>query len=145
MRNRGFTIIEVLIVIGLIGLMAAIALPRIGDALVRQNVQSGRAAVVSTHAKARAVAIQRGVASAFVISGNTLLVVSRNPVTGAVDTVGAPNDLYDRYGVSVVTTRDTLRFDPNGIGADGGDTQITVTRGSHTESVDINSVGRVVR
>ncbi|MGD2136116.1 MAG: prepilin-type N-terminal cleavage/methylation domain-containing protein, partial [Gemmatimonadales bacterium] len=126
MRNRGFTIIEVLIVIGLIGLMAAIAMPRIGDALINQNVDSGRAAVVSMHAKARAVAIQRGMTSALVFNGNTVLVISRNPVTRAVDTVGAPNDLYDRYGVSVVTSRDTLQFDPNGIGADGGDTKVTV-------------------
>jgi prepilin-type N-terminal cleavage/methylation domain-containing protein len=145
MRNRGFTIIEVLIVIGLIGLMAAIAMPRIGDALINQNVDSGRAAVVSMHAKARAVAIQRGMTSALVFNGNTVLVISRNPVTRAVDTVGAPNDLYDRYGVSVVTSRDTLQFDPNGIGADGGDTKVTVTRGSYTESIEINSVGRVIR
>jgi prepilin-type N-terminal cleavage/methylation domain-containing protein len=145
MEKRGFTILELLIVIGLIGLMAAIALPRISRTLVGQNVKSSRAAVISAHGLARATAIQRGIASKLVFSGNTVLVISENPVTRAVDTVGVPNNLYDRYGVTVTTTRDTLKFDPNGIGADGGDTKVVVTRGASTESVEINAVGRVLK
>jgi len=145
MQRRGFTLIEILVVIGLIGLLAAIAMPRISQTLVNTNVKSGRAAVISAHGLARATAIQRGITSELVFSGNTLVVLSENPVTRAVDTIGAPNNLYDRYGVTVTTTRDTLTFDPNGIGADGGATKVVVTRGAYTQSIEINAVGRVIK
>lgn len=145
MQRRGFTLIEILVVIGLIGLLAAIAMPRISQTLVRTNVTSSRGAVISAHGLARATAIQRGITSELVFSGNTLLVLSENPVTRTVDTIGAPNDLNDRYGVTVTTTRDTLTFDPNGIGVDGGATTVTVARGAYTESIRINAVGRVLK
>ncbi len=145
MNERGLTLIELVIAIGLVGLMAAIAFPRIGDALRKQSVRSARAAVVAMHAKARASAIQRARATAFVVSGNTVLVVSRHPVTGALDTIDAPENLQNRYGVTVLSTRDTLSFDPRGLGTQGEDTKITVTKGPYSQSIEINPLGRVLR
>jgi prepilin-type N-terminal cleavage/methylation domain-containing protein len=145
MNRRGFTLLEVLIVIGLVGVMAALGIPRIRRAIVRQNVRSARDAVVTMHAKARAVAIQRGSATALVFQANNVLIVSRHPVTGAPDTIGQPTDLHGRYGVTVNRTRDTLVFDSRGLGMETGNTKVTVAKNVFQDSVVINPWGRVLR
>lgn len=144
MDRRGFTLIEIMIAVGLIGLMAAIAYPRIADALTKQSARSGRAAVIAMQAKARATAISRGTSTQLVVSGNTLAIVSRNPVTGAVDTVGATENLNDRFGVTVTATADTLHFDPRGLGSDASDTEVRVSKGAYTYAVTFSQYGRVV-
>ena len=128
MSRRGFTLVELIIGVPQQKIVMAIALPRIGDAMVAQNARAGRDAVASQHAKARAVAIQRGRSTRLVFNGNSMVIVSRHPVTGAVDTVGNVEDLLGRFGVTVATTRDTLAFDARGLGTESNATTITVTR-----------------
>jgi prepilin-type N-terminal cleavage/methylation domain-containing protein len=145
MNRHGFTLMEVLIVIGLIGVIGALAIPRIGTALVRQSVRSSREAVVAMHARARTAAVQRGRATMLVVNGNEMLVISRHPVTGALDTVGSVEDLHSRYGVIVTTTRDSVPFDSRGVGIATGDTKIVVKKGAYQDDVEINAWGRIIR
>jgi prepilin-type N-terminal cleavage/methylation domain-containing protein len=60
MNRRGFTLIELLVAIIIVGAMSAFFFPRIADTLQKQNVRSARNAITTLHAKARAIAIQRG-------------------------------------------------------------------------------------
>src|SRR5438309_409300 len=60
MKRSGFTTIEMVIVVVLIGLIAAIGFPKIRQSLDKANVRSARAAVGTLAATARAAAIQRG-------------------------------------------------------------------------------------
>src|SRR5256884_3878425 len=60
MQRSGFTTIEMVIVVVLIGLIAAIGFPKIRQSLDKANVRSARAAVGTLAATARAAAIQRG-------------------------------------------------------------------------------------
>lgn len=145
MNRRGFSLMELLIALGLIAVMAALAVPRIGNALQRERVRSARGAVETMHAKARAAAIQRGRRAALVFQSNRLLVLTRHPVTGALDTVGSVEDLNSRYGVTITTSRDTLMFDPRGLGMESSDTKIAVRKGAFTEAMVISSLGRVLR
>jgi prepilin-type N-terminal cleavage/methylation domain-containing protein len=145
MNRRGFTLMEVLIALGLIAVLAAMAVPRIGTALTRQSVRSARGAVVTMHAKARGAAIQRGRRANLIFNGNTVLVLTRHPVTGALETVGSAENLFSRYGVTVSTSRDTLRFDPRGLGMESGNTKITVQKGAFSEGIEISALGRVLR
>ena len=91
MRRSGFTLIEVVIVIVLIGIMASFFFPRIGQSLRRQDVSSARNAVTTLLAKARAAAVQRGRGVAFIHRSNSIIVLSNHPVTGVVDTVDNQN------------------------------------------------------
>ncbi|MDP2478875.1 MAG: prepilin-type N-terminal cleavage/methylation domain-containing protein, partial [Candidatus Palauibacterales bacterium] len=98
--RRGFTLVEIVIVIVLIALMSAFAIPRISTALVKQNVRSARVAITTLHAKARAYAIQRARQVALVTRNNEIYLISMTPVTDVVDTINAPVNLNDRYGVT---------------------------------------------
>lgn len=144
MNRSGFTLIEALVVIVLIGIVGAFAFPRIGRELERQNVRSARAALTTMHAKARATAIQRGRAVALVCQNNELFILSQHPVTGAVDTVDR-RDLMANYGVTLAATRDSLVFDPRGLGMEGGATTMVVSRSGYADTVRITPVGSIVR
>jgi prepilin-type N-terminal cleavage/methylation domain-containing protein len=145
MNRRGFTLIEILIVVVLIGVIVAVAGPRLRTALVRQNVRSARDALVTMHATARASAIQRGRYTALWIVGDTALVVAQNPVTAAFDTIVNPVNLRTRWGVAVTTNNNVLTFDPRGLFTTGGTTKIVVQRGVFQDAIEINPVGRVLR
>jgi prepilin-type N-terminal cleavage/methylation domain-containing protein len=145
MNRRGFSLTELLIALGLIGLMVAFATPRIGRALVRQRLRSARDVVVALHAKARAAAVQTGAGAALVFQGNTAMVLARDPVSGALDTIGSVEDLGQRYGVTLTTTRDTVRFDSRGLGATGGNTKIVVQKDAYLEGIEISAMGRVLQ
>jgi prepilin-type N-terminal cleavage/methylation domain-containing protein len=145
MNQRGMTLIEIVIVIVLIGAMAGYAIPRIGGAITKQNVRSARSLFVSMHARARATAIQRSSRTQLVVSNGQLRIVSINPVTGATQTVGNVEDLAQRYGVSVLPSSLTLTFDARGIGAEGSQTEVSISKGSYASRIVISPAGRVIQ
>src|SRR5204863_908734 len=79
MQRSGFTTIEMVIVVVLIGLIAAIGFPKIRQSLDKANVRSARAAVGTLAATARAAAIQRGCPGVihFLATNTLVMVVTR--------------------------------------------------------------------
>src|SRR2546426_205672 len=63
MSRKGFSLIEMITVLVLIGIIAAIGFPRLRDALEKQNVRSAKALIATLAATARGAAIQRGCAA----------------------------------------------------------------------------------
>jgi prepilin-type N-terminal cleavage/methylation domain-containing protein len=143
--SSGFTLAELIIVILMVGVLTAMLAPRVGEAITKQGVRSARSAIVSMHSTARAAAIQRSRRTTLLVSGTTLVVRARHPVTGVLDTIGNPQDMRSRYGVGVVTTRDSLVFDPRGVGIESGTTTIVVSRGAYADTLQISPAGRVLR
>ncbi len=145
MNRRGLTLIELVIVIVLIGVMAGLGFPRLGDAMTKQSVRSARTLVVGLVAKARATAIQRGSATRFIVSNGKITIQSSNPVTNVTQTVGNVEDLGSRYGVTVQPSSLTLTFDGRGIGMETTETTISITKGSYGSKIVISPVGRVIQ
>ena len=143
MNRRGLTLTELLIVIVIIGAMAAFAFPRIGNGIRLQSVRSARTLFITQHARARATAIQRGSRTQMVLNNGQIVIRSRNPVSGASEQVGGVEDLGVRYGVTVQPTTLTLTFDPRGIGTETSSSTITILKGTIATTIVITPVGRV--
>ncbi len=82
-KRRGFSLIELAIVVVMMGILATLGLPSFRLVRDRNNVNSARARVESMVASARAAAIHKGRLSLFVVSGNLMAVWTQDPTTGA--------------------------------------------------------------
>jgi prepilin-type N-terminal cleavage/methylation domain-containing protein len=146
-RSRsGFTVIELLWVIVIMGVMGALAIPRIRGALQKQNVRSARVAGVAHIVKARAAAVQRGCRATVHVRSSGLIWVTACKTAGpGIDTLGSVDDLHERYGVTLLTTRDSVQFDPRGLSLGNQTDTVVVRNAVATDSIVVNAVGRVVR
>jgi Tfp pilus assembly protein FimT len=133
----------------LIGIVSALALPRLGNTLAHQDVRGARTFITAAHARARASAISRGRRTAFAIAGGRLAIRSQHPLTGVVQLVGGTIDtVTDRFGVTLTidpSTRDTLVFDPRGLGMENTSTTIIITKRGFADTVEIAPLGRIRR
>jgi prepilin-type N-terminal cleavage/methylation domain-containing protein len=143
MNRRGFSLIEMLIVVVLIGVISTFAIPMVRRGMEIRRVAGARIAITTMNAKARAVAVQQSRLVRFIIVGNGIRLVSRHPVTGA-STVIEQRDLNAVHGVSVTTTRDTLLYDPRGLGLQNSSTTVIVSRpGGYADTVVITALGGI--
>lgn len=146
--RRGFSAIEMLIVMVLIGVMTAIALPFLRTGPSKSSVQGASSAIASYHAIARNAAIARGRTAILVLKTTApamVLVVARRPGSSAVDTVGAVANLYVTFGVALTTTSDSVIFTPRGIGVSSSTTTVISTRGGVADTLTISAAGRLIR
>jgi prepilin-type N-terminal cleavage/methylation domain-containing protein len=148
-RSRdGFTLVETLIVVVLLGLLVLIGFPKMSAALVRNDLRGARTSMINLVAKARAVAAQTNRRTWIKVEGTTAYVVARPRLTGAgtADTVGAIQDFADVYKVALAASVDSIQFDPRGIGMGfGTDATIVLTRGGYSSTITIDGLGRVTK
>ena len=151
MRSRnGFTLVETLIVVVLLGLMTLIAFPKMSSAMVRNDLRGARTTMVNMIAKARAAAVQSNRVTWIKVEGNTVYVGATPrlvPVAGSTaDTVGPIVDLTEAYGVAVAG-EDSIQFDPRGFGMGFGaaPTNIDLSRNGHGSTITIDGLGRVTK
>src|SRR4051794_16259612 len=103
MRARvrvGFTILEMLIVMIIVGVLVAIVAPRVRDIGTKNNVHSARYKVASALALARATAVQQSASALFRMKQDTISVVRTSGVNSPV-TILNPSGLKKTYGVSM--------------------------------------------
>lgn len=148
MSRSGFTTIEMLIVVAIIGIITLIGFPKIRRTLDKTSVRSARTAVGTLVATARAAAIQRGCVGVvhFTATNATVWVTTNCAVK--VDTVSGVQKLATRFNVSMVATRDSLRFDPRGLSMDNLGSTNTVIRftgsvGGNVDSTVVSPMGKV--
>ena len=144
MKRAGFTLVETVIVIVLIGILTAFAAPRIGSAIDRRNISGARVSITTLNAKARATAVQRGRPTALVRNGDTFFILARQPLTGAVDTVDRRN-MYDAFKVTIGASQDTLRYDPRGLGLQNATSSFVIRRSGYADTVRISAIGGLIR
>jgi prepilin-type N-terminal cleavage/methylation domain-containing protein len=146
--RRGFSLVEMIVVLVLVGILSAIALPFLRTAPAKSSVHGATTAIASYHAIARNAAIARGRTAVLVIKAAapaTVLVVLKRFGSTAVDTVGAVENLYDRFAVTLTTTSDSVLFTPRGIGVSTSTTTVVATRGGVADTLTISAAGRVLR
>jgi len=151
MRPRsGFTLVEALVVVVLLGLMAIIAFPRMSAAMVKSDLRAARTTMINLVATARAASVQSNRVTWIKRAGNTAYVAATPrvvPLAGSTaDTIGSIRNLGSTYSVTM-SGADSIQFDPRGFGvwAGGGSVQITLSRSSYSETITIDGLGRVTK
>ena len=138
MRRNGFTLIEMMIVIVIMGIMLAMATPKLHDWSASADARGARTAATSLLAKARAAAIQNNKVTTAAFSGTS----------GAVF-VPATNDtlqqvaLGSEYGVTMSPSSWSVTYDPRGIGGFQDPVTVTFTKSGKTSSLTVSGYGRV--
>ena len=144
---RGLSLTEMMVALSLVGITAAVALPRVQRLFDHTSVKNARTTVVSRFNIARLAATQGSRTAVFNVSAQKVWVVARPRVIAlpgsTVDTLGGITDLGSEYGVGVSYSLDSVVFDPRGLGGSTG--TITLSRGSATDSVVITAFGKVSR
>src|SRR5467141_5460320 len=142
MSRKGFSLIEMITVLVLIGLIAAIGFPRLRDGLEKQNVRSAKALIATMVATARGAAIQRGCAATLNMTVDSIWVTACgvNPPAASVQ-VGTKKLVGDEFNVTLSSTAATVVYDPRGISTVFQATTVYVTGPNYSDSVVINEVG----
>jgi prepilin-type N-terminal cleavage/methylation domain-containing protein len=146
MGRKGFTTIEMIIVVILIGVIAAIGLPRLRQGLEKQNVRSSKALIATLAATARGTAIQRGCSATLNLTVDSIWVTACgvNPPAASVD-VGTKKLVGDEFGVTLSSNNPTVVYDPRGISTQFQTTTVRVIGPNYQDSVVINELGKVKR
>jgi prepilin-type N-terminal cleavage/methylation domain-containing protein len=145
----GFTMMEMLLVIIILGIVTVIGLPRMSAGVSSASVRGARTTLINLVARARIAATQTNRIAVLKIEGDNAVVLLRPrllPGAGNADTLGAVARLGDSYGVIVTATIDSVRFDPRGMGSGfGSGTTFRVSRNGITDSLRIDGLGRVTK
>jgi prepilin-type N-terminal cleavage/methylation domain-containing protein len=148
-RTKGFTLIETLLAIIILGVVVLIGYPRMSAGMTKTNLRGARTTLINLLAKARTAATQKNRISLLKIDGNNAFVLLRPrslPGVGNADTLGSVERLGDSYGVTVTATIDSVRFDPRGLGTGfGTGSTFLISRDGQTETIRIDGLGRVAK
>jgi prepilin-type N-terminal cleavage/methylation domain-containing protein len=145
-QRRGFTLIEILIVIVMISLISLVAIPRFASGNGRRNMESARMRTAAALSTARQAAIQKGEPVVFTVTSDSVIV----KLKAATDTsnILSPIPLYTLYKVRALTTTSPLiiEFNARGFASSGNRMVIQLTRsGVADDSIVIRSTGMVQR
>jgi prepilin-type N-terminal cleavage/methylation domain-containing protein len=150
-RRNGFTLVEMMIVVVLIGAILLIGWPKVASGLAKTNLRSSRTTVANMFTKARAFAMQSNRRTSINFNGNNV-VITASPRTlagaGTVDSIGGVEKLSEAYGVALTSSPTTasVTYDPRGIrNLGGGSVKFMLTRNSKQDSVMVDALGRVTK
>ncbi len=146
MGNKGFSMIELIAVLILIGVIASIGFPRLRDGLEKQNVRSSKALIATLAATARGAAIQRGCPATLNMTADSVWVTACgvNPPAANVQ-VGTKKMVGSEFRVTLNPSVATVVYDPRGIASVFQPRTIRVIGPHYRDSVMINEVGKVIK
>jgi Tfp pilus assembly protein FimT len=138
--------VETLMVVVIVGLLMLMALPRVRDSLAQSNLQSARAKMMSLYGVARATSVSSGRVTWVHAHGNLAYVTAigrRKPGAGVQDTITPVENISTEYGVTIASNADSVRINPNGVGAMSA--VIRLIKGSRADTINVSSYGRVMK
>ena len=148
MGRKGFSTIEMIIVVILIGVIASIGFPRLRRGLEKQRIRNTKALLATMVATARGTAIQRGCTATLNLAADSAWVTAcgltgnpppQNQLVGTAKRVKADVNITLSY------TQSTITYDPRGMRLTFQPTTVRVIGPPYRDSVIINELGKVKR
>ncbi|MGQ0714204.1 MAG: pilus assembly FimT family protein [Gemmatimonadaceae bacterium] len=138
--RSGFTVVELITVVVIMGILALIAMPRFAETVRNSKVRSARNEIVAYFSRARAVAIQRGQRTDVRVAGSRMSVVT---MANGTEEMVVQRDLYEQHGVSLSASQGQFSYDPRGFTANmAGAGRLMVTRDDRTLPVCVSRLGK---
>ena len=136
-HRRGATLAELCVVLGIMSALFIIAMPRLRGARDRAAVRGAIQEADALLSFARQAAITRRAAVAVMIdSSNGAISVQSGPL------VLAAQSLWGRYGVRVSSSRDSMAYDPRGLGYGAANLTIVARKARAAETLFVSRLGR---
>ncbi len=149
-RGKGFTLVEMLIVLTVMGVIAAVALPSLATAYRQRATRGAVDRLAMAHSLARATAIRFGrVAELHIDAANSRFWVEVDTSgTGIRDTVGLINGPGGQ--VTMSSNRSLLCFDARGLTTtrgvcESGDVLVQFSLLGRTDTLQTTVLGKVLR
>ncbi len=152
MGNKGYSLLELITVLVLTGLAAAIATPPLASTYKRTATRTARDQFVSAHSLARSMAVRYGrVAELRIDAANTRfwVEVDTSSIGGMNARVGVTKDL-NAAKVLLTSDRSILCFDVRGLpttrgACEAADATIIFSVEGKADTVKITALGKVLR
>jgi prepilin-type N-terminal cleavage/methylation domain-containing protein len=147
-RRRGFTLVETLVVVVVMGLVSLIALPSLQNAWAHSSVLSAKSKITSLYYRARATAIESSRNTVLVVNGGNAYVLARprlNGGAGTFDTITPVENMYTQFQVALTANTDSVRVSPTGVGSNAANPNLILTKGSYADTLFINQYGRILK
>ena len=139
-NRRGTTVVELVVSLVVIAALAAIAYPRLHDAADRFAARVAIQEARSLFAFARRTAITRRAMIGVITDTAAGSIVVR-----ASGEELARRSLRERYGVRLSATRDSMAYDPRGLGYGAANLTVVARRGRGAETLFVSRLGRTRR
>jgi prepilin-type N-terminal cleavage/methylation domain-containing protein len=138
--RSGFTLIELLLVIVIAGVLLGLLTSRISSYAARLAVRGAIGDAESIFASGRELALTRRAYIAIVIdtARGDLRLLDRGALVGS-------RKLRAVYGVRLSSTRDSMTYDPRGLGFGIANLRLVAVRGSESDTLYVSRLGRVRR
>ena len=134
----GTTLVEQLVIIAVLGLLAALVVRSISRQLDQFAVRSAARETRDIFASAREYAVARGVRTAVQIDP----MLTELSAHADADTIVARR-LGALHGVTLSTSRDSMAYSPSGLGYGASNLRIIVAKRAAAETVTVSRLGRV--
>lgn len=142
-KNRpGFTLVEILIVMAIMGIVAMMSLPKLGHMNDRNQMRSAKDGIAAKLAAARAAAIATGRPAKFYVEGDSMRMTTFNGATEAAK--GTTVYLSRQFGVTVLSPNISIVFDGRGMTSNAGNI-VKFKRNALVDSLCISPIGLVNR
>jgi prepilin-type N-terminal cleavage/methylation domain-containing protein len=138
MRRLAFTLLELVLVLALMGVLMALAVPRFSAMQNGASVRAAMAELGADFSMARQAAVTRRVAVAVVLDTTLGTVTLRSTAR-----VIARHDLRTAYGIVLGANRDSAVYDSRGLGYGVSNLTVTVRRGAIVDTLTMSRMGRV--